>query len=167
MKFFSDTFSTSFGVFSVAVNQDGVVIATAFGALEQLRRRYDVEAVPDASACRAIRDQILAYCAGDLRSFTVALAPAGTAFQLRVWAALRAIPFAETRTYGQLAAELNQPLAARAVGRANATNPICLIVPCHRVVGADGSLTGFAFGEDIKRRLIDHERVVAARSQAA
>ena len=67
--------------------------------------------------------------------------------------ALRAIPFGETRTYGQLAAQLGNASAARAIGRANATNPICVIVPCHRVIGADGSLTGFAFGEEIKRRL--------------
>jgi methylated-DNA-[protein]-cysteine S-methyltransferase len=143
------------------------VIATAFGGLDQLRRRHEGDSIPDASACRVIRDQILAYCAGDTHEFSLALAPAGTAFQLRVWAALSAIPFGETRTYGQLAAALNQPAAARAVGRANATNPICLIVPCHRVIGADGSLTGFAFGEDIKRRLLDLERAVVARSRAA
>ena len=85
------------------------------------------------------------------------LAPCGTPFQQSVWTALQRIPFGETRSYGQLATELGNPGAARAVGRANATNPIALIVPCHRVIGSDGSLTGFAFGEDIKRRLLAHE----------
>jgi methylated-DNA-[protein]-cysteine S-methyltransferase len=79
-----------------------------------------------------------------------------------VWAALATIPFGETRSYGQIAAALGNPGASRAIGRANATNPICLFVPCHRVIGADGSLTGFAFGEDIKRQLLAHEGVLAA-----
>ena len=83
------------------------------------------------------------------------LAPAGTAFQQRVWKALLRIPFGRTRSYGEIARELRS--SARAVGRANSTNPVCLIVPCHRVIGADGSLTGFAFGEDLKRRLLEHE----------
>jgi len=89
----------------------------------------------------------------------VPLAPIGTEFQKRVWDALCAIPVGETRGYAQLAGQLGSPQAARAVGRANATNPICLFVPCHRVIGADGSLTGFAFGEDIKRKLLEHEGV--------
>ena len=77
------------------------------------------------------------------------------------------IPFGATRTYGQQASLLGNPAASRAVGRANATNPICLIVPCHRVIGSDGSLTGFAFGEDIKRRLLEHERRTLAGASCA
>ena len=92
-----------------------------------------------------------------LAVFTLKLAPSGTPFQQGVWAALQRIPFGESRSYGQIATELGNPGASRAVGRANATNPIALIVPCHRVIGSDGSLTGFAFGEDIKRRLLAHE----------
>ena len=87
------------------------------------------------------------------------LAPAGTPFQHSVWTLLRRIPFGETRTYGELASEIGHPGAARAVGRANGANPICVIVPCHRVIGADGGLTGFAFGADLKRRLLALERV--------
>ncbi len=83
----------------------------------------------------------------------------GTAFQARVWRALQDIPPGETRTYGQLAAELGKPNAARAVGRACATNPVSLVVPCHRAVGSDGSLTGYRWGVDRKRTLLDHERV--------
>jgi methylated-DNA-[protein]-cysteine S-methyltransferase len=116
----------------------------------------------DRSAGRFVREQVLAYFAGERREFELPLAPGGTDFQQRVWAALQRIPFGETRSYGQLAAGLGNPAASRAVGRANARNPICLIVPCHRVIGADGSLTGFAFGEEIKRRLLEHERVVSA-----
>jgi methylated-DNA-[protein]-cysteine S-methyltransferase len=100
---------------------------------------------------------VLAYFAGERRDFALRLAPRGTEFQQNVWAALRTIPYGETRTYGQIAAQLGNPAASRAVGRANATNPICVIVPCHRVIGADGSLSGFAFGEHLKRRLLQLE----------
>ena len=156
--FFSDTFRTPFGPFSLAVDETGAVVATAFGDLAALRRRLDAcELRDNPRLTRPAREQILAYCAGRRRDFTVRLAPRGTPFQQSVWAALRRIPSGMTRTYGQLAAELGNPSASRAVGRANATNPICLIVPCHRVIGADGSLTGFAFGEEIKRRLLAHE----------
>jgi methylated-DNA-[protein]-cysteine S-methyltransferase len=105
---------------------------------------------------------LVAYFAGERSTFDVSLAPAGTRFQHRVWAVLRAIPAGETKTYGQIAAELGNPFASRAVGRANATNPICVIVPCHRVIGANGTLTGFAFGENIKRRLLALERARAS-----
>ena len=165
MNAFYDTFRTPFGPFSIAATATGVVLATAFGDLAALRRRLGkCDLSNDTRACRAAREQILAYCAGERPDFTLPLAPHGTEFQHRVWAALRAIPFGGTRTYGQLAARLGSPNASRAVGRANATNPICLIVPCHRVIGADGSLTGFAFGEDIKRRLLEHEQTTLRRA---
>ncbi len=98
------------------------------------------------------------YFTGKRESFTLKLAPSGTAFQQSVWTALQRIPFGETRSYGQLATELGNPGASRAVGRANATNPIALIIPCHRVIGSDGAQTGFAFGEEIKRQLLALER---------
>lgn len=154
-----DTFSTPAGEFSVAVNSHGAVIATAFGGLAALKRRFAAGHLErDPAAVAEARKQVHAYFRGERDAFNLPLAPAGTAFQQRVWAALTAIPAGETRTYGELARALGRPSAARAVGRANATNPICLIVPCHRVIGADGSLTGFAFGEPIKRQLLDHER---------
>ena len=109
---------------------------------------------------------MLAYFAGKLRKFTLRLAPEGTPFQQKVWSALRRIPFGVTRSYGEIAAQLDNPKASRAVGRANGTNPICLIVPCHRVIGADGSLTGFAYGEKIKRRLLEHEGAAAQNLKA-
>lgn len=168
MNAFCDTFSTSFGTFSVALDDEGRLLATAFGPRAALAARLrSSHVLRDAPPARAVREQVLAYCGGDLRHFTLSLAAPGTPFQQRVWAALTNIPFGETRGYGELAAELGNPRACRAVGRANATNPLCLIVPCHRVIGRDGALTGFAFGEDLKRRLLEHERRVAARSCAA
>lgn len=168
MTHFTDTFRTVFDDFSIAVNAAGAVAGTAFGPLSALRERLPVcHLIDDKTLVRAAREQVLAYFAGDLRAFTLPLAPAGTSFQQSVWRALAEIPFGETRSYGQLATAIGRPHAARAVGRANATNPICLIVPCHRVIGADGSLTGFAFGEDIKRRLLAHESDHALRTRAA
>jgi len=158
MTHFYSTFSTPLGQFSAAVAENGALIATAFGVAAALRERCATpgELVRDAWRTTAVREQVAAYFAGTRRDFSLPLAPAGTPFQQRVWAALRAIPFGTTRSYGDLARELRS--SPRAVGRANATNPICLIVPCHRIIGADGSLTGFAFGEDLKRRLLEHER---------
>jgi methylated-DNA-[protein]-cysteine S-methyltransferase len=149
-------FTTPLGAFSVAVDPAGAVAAAAFGGEAALRGRLRGAAlVPDARRTAAAREQVEAWFRGAKLEFSVELSPAGTAFQRRVWGALRAIPFGETRSYGDVARTVGS--SARAVGRANATNPICLIVPCHRVIGSDGSLTGYAFGEDTKRRLLDFE----------
>ena len=107
------------------------------------------------------RIQLDAYFAGDLRVFDLPLAPAGTDFQLRVWNELTRIPYGETISYGELARRVGDPGAARAVGLANGKNPLPVIVPCHRVIGADGSLTGFGGGLDRKRRLLELEAGVA------
>lgn len=113
---------------------------------------------------RAAAAQLTEYFAGERQRFELALAPTGTAFQLRVWQALRAIPFAATCSYGALATAIGNRNASRAVGAANGKNPISIIVPCHRVIGADGSLTGFGGGEPAKRWLLDHEaRTVGQR----
>ncbi len=162
------TFTTPCGPFSVAVDDTGAVVATAFGNLARLRERLPEKWNPIGDTFHelaAIEKQVKAYFAGKRQTFDLPLAAHGTEFQQRVWAALVAIPFGETRSYGQLAAELGHPGAARAIGRANATNPICLLVPCHRVIGADGSLAGFAFGKDIKRRLLLHEGSLPARAR--
>jgi len=103
--------------------------------------------------------ELEAYGEGELKSFDLALDLRGTSFQLRVWQALREIPYGEVRTYGQLAASLGQPSASRAVGGANGRNPIPLIVPCHRVVASDG-IGGFTGGLAWKERLLAHEGVV-------
>src|SRR5580700_8334373 len=100
------------------------------------------------------QQQLEQYFAGKRRKFTVKLDPAGTDFQTRVWNALRTIPFGETRSYGQIADQIGSRKAVRAVGAANGANPLSIIVPCHRVIGADGKLTGFAGGLEVKARLL-------------
>lgn len=102
--------------------------------------------------------QLGEYFAGNRKEFSIALDMRGTAFQKDVWEALLGIPFGETRSYGQLARQLGNPQAMRAVGAANGRNPISIIVPCHRVIGASGKLTGFAGGLDTKADLLELER---------
>ncbi|SPF00024.1 methylated-DNA--[protein]-cysteine S-methyltransferase [Streptomyces sp. MA5143a] len=107
------------------------------------------------------KEQLAAYFAGELRQFTLTLRLHGTPFQRGVWEQLARIPFGETRSYGELADALGSPKASRAVGLANGKNPVGIIVPCHRVVGSDGSLTGYGGGLDRKRRLLDFEQGTA------
>ncbi|MFN0130419.1 MAG: methylated-DNA--[protein]-cysteine S-methyltransferase [Verrucomicrobiales bacterium] len=109
-------------------------------------------------------EQLNEYFAGRRREFDVPLAAAGTDFQQRVWAALATIPFGETRSYGDIARSLGQPGASRAVGLANGQNPISIIVPCHRVIGANGTLTGYGGGLERKRWLLEHEGALAGQS---
>jgi methylated-DNA-[protein]-cysteine S-methyltransferase len=120
----------------------------------------------DDEAFAALRDQIGAYFAGEPVAFDVPLALAGTPWQREVWQALQAIPYGETMSYGELAARLGRPSAARAVGAANGRNPVSVIVPCHRLIGASGALTGYLGGIERKRWLIDHERSSAALTGA-
>jgi methylated-DNA-[protein]-cysteine S-methyltransferase len=113
--------------------------------------------LPDRALLAEATRQLLAYFAGQRRRFDVPLAAAGTPFQQRVWRALGDIPFAGTWSYAALARAVNQPTAHRAVGAANGRNPISIIIPCHRVIGSDGSLTGYGGGEPAKRWLLAHE----------
>ncbi|MFF8227963.1 methylated-DNA--[protein]-cysteine S-methyltransferase [Streptomyces caelestis] len=106
-------------------------------------------------------EQLKAYFAGELKEFTVELRLNGTPFQRSVWDQLHRIPYGETRTYGELADALGTPTASRAVGLANGRNPVSIIVPCHRVIGANGSLTGYGGGLERKQRLLDFERGAA------
>jgi methylated-DNA-[protein]-cysteine S-methyltransferase len=117
-------------------------------------------AVRDDDALAPAATQLAEYFAGERTRFELALSPHGTSFQQKVWLALREIPFGRTTTYGEIAADLGQPTASRAVGLANGRNPLAVIVPCHRVIGADGSLTGFGGGLPRKRWLLQHERTV-------
>jgi methylated-DNA-[protein]-cysteine S-methyltransferase len=117
--------------------------------------------VADAPAATVLTEaarQLDTYAAGERTSFDIALAPRGTPWQRAVWQALLAIPYGETRSYGALAARLGRPGSARAVGAAVGRNPLTILIPCHRVVGADGSLTGFAGGLERKRALLAIER---------
>lgn len=142
------------------VEEDGRLVA-----LDRLRpSHWPILAAPDAVTLpgqrpaspllRVAREQLEAYFAGRLRDFDLPLAPRGTAFQRRVWQALQDIPYGETRSYSQLAAAVDSPLACRAVGRANGRNPLMIVIPCHRVIAADGGLGGYSGGLDIKRFLL-------------
>jgi methylated-DNA-[protein]-cysteine S-methyltransferase len=102
--------------------------------------------------------QLQEYFAGERREFALPLDFRGTDFQCRVWQALRTIPYGETRSYGDIAGQIGSPKAVRAVGAANGKNPLSIIAPCHRVIGANGSLTGFAGGLDVKQRLLEMEK---------
>lgn len=113
---------------------------------------------PQADVLAETERQLTEYFAGTRTEFDLPLAMPGTAFQQRVWAGLREIPYGETISYGELARRLGQPNASRAVGLANGRNPISIIVPCHRVVGSTGRLTGYGGGLDRKARLLDLER---------
>jgi len=123
---------------------------------------FDPDRAGTPAAVRAAATQIHAYFSGDLIEFSLPLDPAGTEFQRRVWFALGDIPYGTTESYGELAARVGNPKACRAVGLANGRNPIPLVLPCHRVIGANGSLTGYGGGLELKRRLLDHERAVPA-----
>ena len=148
----------------VVYAREGAVCALGFDrqrgamrhALERRFGRLQLEKVRDAAgAARALR----AYFAGDLGAATsVPLDLAGTEFQQRVWRALRGIPAGRTLTYAALARGVGRPKAVRAVASSNARNPACILVPCHRVIGTDGALHGYAGGLERKRRLLEHER---------
>ena len=103
------------------------------------------------------RRQLSAYFKGELKQFSLALAPQGTEFQLTVLEALQRIPYGETRSYGELARDIGRPNASRAVGAANGRNPLPIVIPCHRVIGSNGTLTGFGGGLEIKQFLLDLE----------
>lgn len=127
-----------------------------------LRARYGAITLRRAADPHGFSGRLRAYFGGDLGALTgIAVAPGGTPFQRRVWAELQRIPPGETRTYGDLAASLGQPSASRAVGLANGRNPIALVIPCHRVIGAGGALTGYAGGLERKRWLLAHEAASA------
>ena len=117
-------------------------------------RLSPVQDDPDHPILQEAERQLAAYFAGTLRAFTVPLDFNGTDFQKSVWAELLKIPHGETRSYGEIAHRLGRPTASRAVGAANGRNPISIIAPCHRVIGSNGALTGFAGGLDVKRRLL-------------
>lgn len=136
------------------VAEDGV-LAGLFMA--EHRHAPDLDLPVEPTGLPAVREQLIAYFAGDLKEFDLPLAVHGTPFQQQVWAALRTIPYGETWTYRELAAAVGRPAAVRAVGLANGRNPVSVVVPCHRVIGADGSLTGYGGGLAAKAWLLDHE----------
>lgn len=148
------------------VRPDGTLVALPFlapaeDALAAAVRHAGGSAVAfDDARTTHVAAQLADYFAGRRKAFTLDTAPAGTTFQMRVWRALEAIPFGETRGYAELARQLGAPTASRAVGRANGANPIPIVIPCHRVIGANGDLTGYGGGLDRKRLLLRLEGVI-------
>lgn len=134
------------------------------GALVAVRWNFDLPrdavpmALPATPLLRQAAAELTAYFAGQLRQFTVPLAPKGTPFQQKVWAALREIPYGERRSYKEIAAMVGNEKACRAVGMANNRNPLPIFIPCHRVVGSDGKLVGYAGGLDVKTFLLNLEK---------
>jgi methylated-DNA-[protein]-cysteine S-methyltransferase len=150
------TFTTPFGPATAIVDADGALCEFT------LSGRIETEAfVHDNSAIREIARQVREYFDGERRDFDLLLAPAGTPFQQAVWEELVKIPYGATISYLTLARQVGRPKASRAVGQANGANPVALIIPCHRVIGADGTLTGYGGGLPLKQALLDFERRTA------
>ena len=131
------------------------------GAITGVNRTQEALIPPATPLLAECARQLSAYFEGRLTAFDLPIRQTGTPFQLKVWQALLRIPYGQTCSYGDLARMIGQPSAARAVGGANHHNPICIIVPCHRVIGADGSLTGYGGGVDMKQYLLELERKYA------
>ena len=145
-------YETPYGGITIA-SDGSALLAVEFGEITGLGGKKQANAVTDLAA-----KQLGEYFAGKRRQFDVPVRPLGTVFQTGVWEALLTIPFGETRSYKQIALAVGSPVAYRAVGLANNRNPISIIIPCHRVIGSDGSLVGYGGGLDIKRKLLDLEK---------
>jgi methylated-DNA-[protein]-cysteine S-methyltransferase len=169
--YFTDTMDSPCGPLFLMVDGDGRVVRIEFDAgREDKKKRHRLEAAgarlePAPERLGAVKDQLEEYFAGERTDFALALAPQGSPFQLEVWEALRTIPFGETRSYGEIARAIGRPNASRAVGAANGANPIPIVVPCHRVIGADGSLTGFGGGLRAKTVLLELEGLAVSGEQ--
>ena len=161
----TDTIDSELGPI-VIVTGARALCALDFGDCEQrmkalLTRRFEDVALRREANPLGVSEKVRAYFAGDLRSLDgVAVDPGGTEFQRTVWSALRTIPVGATRTYGQLAASIGRPTATRAVGLANGRNPVAIVIPCHRVIGSNGALTGYGGGLPRKQWLLRHEGVL-------
>ena len=168
MNAYLDTAPSPAGPVIFAVNEAGALVGLRFiegqyaRTLEEELTRDGYDLAQDSARTVSVRQRLEEYAAGTRLDFDLPLAPRGTSWQQTVWQALTEIPCGETRSYTELAALAGRPAAARAAGRANATNPIPLVIPCHRVIGADGSLTGYGGGLHIKERLLAHEARLAA-----
>ncbi len=161
-----ETMASPLGPLLVVTGQDGALYAVEWASEDAgIERRHGLGGGWAAGEAASAASLALArYFAGDLGAIeALPVAAAGTPFQQQVWAALRAIPAGATTSYGALARTLGRPGAMRAVGLANGANPVGVVVPCHRVIGADGSLTGYGGGLDRKRWLLEHEARHAAR----
>ena len=168
-----DRIASPVGDVLLVTDAEGAVRAFDFTDYEPrmrklLARHYGEVVLTEGRAPEAVRAAVAAYFGGDATALDgIAVTTGGTDFQRSVWAALRTIPAGETWSYGQLATAIGKPAAVRAVGLANGANPIGIIVPCHRVVGANGTLTGYAGGLERKRWLLAHEKADAGTEQGA
>lgn len=153
------TIDSPVGQLTLVVDGDGVLCALYTDGQKHFPGEDALGERDDTVAQEAV-DQLGEYFAGRRTGFDLPLAPRGTAFQKQVWEALAAIPAGQTRSYGEVARDLGRPGASRAVGAATGRNPISIVVPCHRLVGASGALTGYAGGVERKRWLLGHERAV-------
>jgi methylated-DNA-[protein]-cysteine S-methyltransferase len=156
---FWDAIESPFSNFAAWVDEKGRLIRFSLRATGAAK--VDPAATRDAKALAGVRRQVEEYAKGKRQKFDLELAAMGTDFNQQVWTALTEIPFGTTTSYGAIAKKIGQSGAARAVGAANNANPIALIVPCHRVIGSDGSLTGYAGGLPLKRKLLEHEARIA------
>ncbi len=157
--YFYDVFETPLGPLTSVVNAEGAVTEVfTSDATERLKQLSEYTFSPSSST--EVRLQLEQYASGERHQFELVLQAKGTSFQFQVWTELVLIPYGETRSYGQLAAQLGNPKGSRAVGRANATNPIGIIVPCHRVIGSSGELTGYAGGLPFKQKLLELEGAI-------
>ena len=162
MKRYWDRIETPFGIFAAWVDEAGRLLRFRFRSDDV--ERVDRQAEWNPGALESVRRQVAEYSAGTRQIFELELLPEGPDFDKLVWKALSKIPFGRTTSYGAIAKTIGFPNAARAVGAANGANPIALIVPCHRVIGSDGGLTGFGGGLPLKRKLLEHEaRVCGTR----
>ncbi|MEP6802022.1 MAG: methylated-DNA--[protein]-cysteine S-methyltransferase [Acidobacteriota bacterium] len=152
-QLFHEEFETPAGLLRAAVAADGSLVRLEFCGADQARAGKTTA----SGTCALVRLQLSEYFSGRRTSFDLPLAPRGTEFQQRVWAELVRIPFGTRATYGELARRIGRPAASRAVGAANGANPIAIVIPCHRVVGSDGSLTGYGGGLPLKDWLLAHE----------
>jgi methylated-DNA-[protein]-cysteine S-methyltransferase len=159
MKRYWDIIESPFANFAAWVDEKGRLLR--FNLRAAGAAKVDPEAERNAKALGEVRRQVMEYANGKRQLFKFELAAEGPEFNRRVWDALCDIPFGTTTTYGAIARTIGTPKAARAVGAANGANPIALIVPCHRVIGSDGSLTGYGGGLPLKRKLLAHEARVA------
>lgn len=157
MRLFLNEISSPVGTLKLVASNEGLV-AVLWEKERDARVRLDkMESAKDHPILIETEKQLKEYFSGHRKVFDIPLAPIGTSFQNKVWMALRDIPFGETRSYGELAKKIGSPKAARAVGAANGRNPLSIIVPCHRVIGQNGKLTGFAGGLDKKEILLKLE----------
>ena len=152
---------TQFSTFAAWLDAEGRL--TRFNLRARGAPAVERDAIHDERAIADVRRQVEEYCAGQRKTFEVERAARGSAFEHRVWEALMDVPYGETASYGEIARAIGEPLAARAVGRANAVNPLALIVPCHRIIGSDGSLTGYGGGLKMKQALLAHEACFGGR----